>query len=87
VLSDASLREMTDFRGDWYGLGTIDFALSPAPGGYDVTAIGHGGMEGTLAAVLVAFPASSVVVAVQTPVGDLERVHSIAGALKDAVEV
>jgi D-alanyl-D-alanine carboxypeptidase len=87
VLSDASLREMTDFRGDWYGLGTIDFALSPTPGGYDVTAIGHGGMEGTLAAVLVAFPASGVVVAVQTPVGDLERVHSIAGALTDAIEV
>jgi CubicO group peptidase (beta-lactamase class C family) len=87
VLSDASLREMTDFRGDWYGLGTIDFALSPTPGSYDVTAIGHGGMEGTLAAVLVAFPASGVVVAVQAPVGDLELMHSIAGALADAIEV
>ena len=26
VLSDASLREMTDFRGDWYGLGAVDYS-------------------------------------------------------------
>lgn len=83
VLSDASLREMTDFRGDWYGLGAIDFSLAPVPGGYGVTAIGHGGLEPPLAAVLVAFPDTGVVVAVQAPVGGLELVHSIAGALSD----
>jgi D-alanyl-D-alanine carboxypeptidase len=83
VLSDASLHEMTDFQGDWYGLGAIDFALAPVGGGYGVTAIGHGGLEPPLAAVLVAFPETGVVIAVQAPVGGLELVHSIAGALRD----
>jgi D-alanyl-D-alanine carboxypeptidase len=87
VLSEASLRQMTDFRGDWYGLGTIDFAVSPTPGGYDTLAIGHGGLEGSLAVVLVAFPESGVVISVQTAFGDLELVHSIARALRDAIEV
>ena len=84
VLSDASLREMTNFRGDLYGLGAIDFALAPAGGGYGVTAVGHGGLEPPLAAVLVTFPETGVVIAVQAPVGGLEQVHSIAEALRDA---
>jgi hypothetical protein len=78
---------MTDFRGDWYGLGAIDFALAPVGGGYGVTAIGHGRIEPPLAAVLVAFPESGVVVSVQAPVGSLEVVHSVAAALREAADV
>ena len=37
----------------------------------------------TLAAMLVAFPDTGVVVAVQAPVGRLELIRSIAGALSD----
>ena len=85
VLSDASLRAMTDFRGDWYGLGTIDFALSPVPGGYDWMAIGHGGLELQNAALLVAFPERGVVVAVQAPRAGHEQTHAVARSLMDAL--
>ena len=58
VLSDASLRQMTDFQGDWYGLGAIDFSQgTPAIiDGFGIPAIGHGGVEPSHAVMLVAFP-------------------------------
>jgi len=86
VLSAASLDAMTDFRGDWYGLGTIDFASAPVPGGYDQFAIGHGGLEPQNAAVLVAFPELGVVVAVQVPGGGLEQAHAIVRSLMEALD-
>jgi hypothetical protein len=75
---------MTDFRGEWYGLGSIDFALAPVPGDYGVTAVGHGGLEPPLAALLVALPDVGVVIAIQTPVGELEQLHPVAEALEEA---
>jgi CubicO group peptidase (beta-lactamase class C family) len=65
VLSDASLREMLDFEGQWYGLGVIDFTHPDLPSGgpYDSPSVGHGGSDGeTKVARLVAFPEAGVVV-------------------------
>jgi len=88
VLSDASLGEMTDFRGDWYGLGAIDFSQgTPAiVGGYGIPAIGHGGLGSSGAVMLVAFPQTDVVVVVQAHYGTLEQVHTLVGALRDAAQ-
>ncbi len=87
VLSDASLREMTDFRGDWYGLGAIDFSHGPpVTRGYDVPAIGHGGVGTSSAVRLVAFPQTDVVVAVQAYIGTLYEVGSVVEALRDAAQ-
>ena len=81
VVSDASLRAMTDFRGEWYGLGTIDFS---APDEYAVPgAVGHGGMEESHAVRLVAFPDTGVIVAVQANADSLESIHSVVGALRE----
>ena len=64
VLSDASLREMTDFRGKWYGLGTMDFTDD-----YGSFAVGHDGTSSatTCCSVirLVAFPEEGLVISVQ----------------------
>lgn len=85
VLSDASLQEMTDFHDDWYGLGAIDFGHgTPALEAFGVPAIGHGGMEGNDAAMVVAFPDAGVVVAVQARGTSLEAVAGIARALEVA---
>lgn len=88
VLSDASLGQMTDFRGDWYGLGAIDFSQgTPAiVGGYGIPAIGHGGVGPPIAVMLVAFPQTGVVVAVQAPIGTIPQVATVVGALKDAAQ-
>ena len=87
VLSNASLRQMTDFRGDWYGLGAIDFSDgTPSVSGFGVPAIGHGGLEPSTAVMLVAFPETDVVVAVQAHVGDLPEVATVVGSLKDAAQ-
>jgi len=85
VLSDASLRQMTDFQGDWYGLGAIDFSQgTPAiPGGFGIPAVGHGGLEPANAAILVTFPQTDVVVAVQA-IGTLDQIATVVGALRDA---
>jgi D-alanyl-D-alanine carboxypeptidase len=85
VLSDASLRQMTDFQGDWYGLGAIDFSQgTPAiPGGFGIPAVGHGGLEPANAAMLVTFPQTEVVVAVQA-IGTLDQIATVVGALRDA---
>jgi hypothetical protein len=87
VLSDASLRQMTDFQGDWYGLGAIDFSRgTPAIiDGFGIPAIGHGGLEPSNAVMLVAFPETDVVVAVQA-IGTLDQVATIVGALRDAAQ-
>ena len=88
VLSDASLRQMTDFQGDWYGLGAIDFSRgTPAIiDGFGIPAIGHGGLEPSNAVMLVAFPETDVVVAVQAHIGTLDQVATIVGALRDAAQ-
>jgi D-alanyl-D-alanine carboxypeptidase len=88
VLSDASLREMTDFHGDWYGLGTIDFSgETPAIlDGFGIPAIGHGGVEPSYAVMLVVFPETDVVVVVQANAGTLPQVATVAGALREAAQ-
>jgi len=88
VLSDASLGQMVDFRGEWYGLGAIDFSQgTPAVvGGYGIPAIGHGGVGPPIAVMLVAFPQAGVVVAVQAPIGTIPQVATVVGALRDAAQ-
>jgi D-alanyl-D-alanine carboxypeptidase len=58
VISDASLQEMTDFRGEWYGLGVMDYAR--ASGVFHEGAIGHQGLSSITtccsAVALVALP-------------------------------
>ena len=95
VLSDASLRQMTEFY-DGYGLGAVDF--SPLPGldeatmeslpwcCYDIPAIGHGGAGTIDALALVAFPQTDTVVVVQAQSAGLEEVHPVVRALRDAVQ-
>jgi D-alanyl-D-alanine carboxypeptidase len=67
VISDASLQEMTDFSGEWYGLGVMDYAR--ASGVFDEGAIGHQGLSSVMtccsAVALVALPDDGVVIAVQ----------------------
>jgi len=88
VLSDASLGQMADFRGEWYGLGAIDFSQgTPAiVGGYGIPAIGHGGVGPPIAVMLVAFPQTGIVVAVQAPIGTIPQVATVVGALRDAAQ-
>jgi D-alanyl-D-alanine carboxypeptidase len=86
VVSDDSLRQMTDFKGDWYGLGTIDFSHPDTVGGYDVPAVGHGGSEPSNQVMLVAFPEHGVVVAVQANAYALDAIGPVAAALRDATQ-
>jgi D-alanyl-D-alanine carboxypeptidase len=64
VLSDASLREMTDFGGEWYGLGVMDLS-----GEYATLAVGHEGASSAATCCslirLVALPEQGVVISVQ----------------------
>jgi D-alanyl-D-alanine carboxypeptidase len=64
ILSDASLREMTDFQGYWYGLGVMDLSSE-----YGTLAVGHEGESSvtTCCSVirLVALPEEGVVISVQ----------------------
>jgi CubicO group peptidase (beta-lactamase class C family) len=64
VLSDASLREMTDFQGDWYGLGVMDLSSD-----YAALAVGHEGESSVTTCCslirLVALPEEGVVISVQ----------------------
>ena len=64
VLSDASLREMTDFQGDWYGLGVMDLSSE-----YGTLAVGHEGESSVTTCCslirLVALPEEGVVISVQ----------------------
>jgi D-alanyl-D-alanine carboxypeptidase len=85
VVSEESLRAMTDFKGGWYGLGTIDFqADTPAAGVvYDIPALGHGGLGSVIATALVVFPEQGSAVAVQAPRASLMQVYAIVGQLRD----
>jgi CubicO group peptidase (beta-lactamase class C family) len=86
VLSEASLRAMTDFRGDWYGLGAIDFTNgTPSLSAFGGPAIGHGGEDVGVATMMVAFPETDEVVAVQAHGGSLNTARDLALALSDAV--
>lgn len=64
VISEASLREMTDFGGEWYGLGSQDFS-----GDLGATAVGHLGLSSPTTCcsmiTLVALPEEGMVIAVQ----------------------
>lgn len=87
MVSEDSLRAMTNFDGGWYGLGTVDFqADTPAAGVvYDMPAIGHGGLEPPSATALVVFPELGLAVAVQAPTAGLDEVYTIVGAVRDVV--
>jgi D-alanyl-D-alanine carboxypeptidase len=64
VLSDASLREMTEFEGEWYGLGVMDLSSD-----YGTLAVGHEGESSVTTCCsrirLVALPKEGVVISVQ----------------------
>jgi D-alanyl-D-alanine carboxypeptidase len=64
VLSDTSLREMTEFEGKWYGLGIMDFSSS-----YGTLAVGHEGESSVTTCCslirLVALPEEGLVISVQ----------------------
>jgi D-alanyl-D-alanine carboxypeptidase len=91
VLSDASLRAMTDFQGDWYGLGIMDFSSE-----YGTLAVGHEGASSASACCslirLLALPEEGMVIAVQanteatTSVYDIynSQVVRLTKALRDA---
>jgi CubicO group peptidase (beta-lactamase class C family) len=87
VVSDDSLYEMTDFRGDWYGLGTIDFGNgTESIAGFDMAAVGHGGAGTSIVVLLVAFPEEEVVVAVQANGYSLGVLGALVAALRDAAQ-
>jgi hypothetical protein len=93
VLSDASLREMTDFQGDWYGLGVMDLS-----GEYGTVAVGHEGESSikTCCSVirLVALPEEGVVISVQATTSPTDHPYDtynsevvrLTQALRDAVQ-
>jgi CubicO group peptidase (beta-lactamase class C family) len=64
ILTQPSLREMTDFHGEWYGLGAMDLSHD-----FGQLAVGHQGLSSVTtccsAIVLVALPARATVIAVQ----------------------
>jgi CubicO group peptidase (beta-lactamase class C family) len=74
VLSDASLREMTDFQGDWYGLGIMDLS-----GDYGTLAVGHEGESSVTTCCslirLVALSEEGVVVSVQANTEATDHVY------------
>ena len=69
VISESSLHEMTDFQGEWYGLGTFDFS-----GSLGHLAVGHYGESSvtTCCSVikLAALPDEGIVISVQADTGD-----------------
>jgi D-alanyl-D-alanine carboxypeptidase len=89
VLSDASLSEMTDFQGEWYGLGVMDFS-----GEYGEFAIGHQGLSSVTtccsAIILLALPDDGIVVSVQANIegtrSSNDDVDRLAGKLRDALQ-
>lgn len=91
VVSDALLREMTDFQGDWYGLGVMDFS-----GEYGALGVGHQGLSSVTtccsAIILLALPEEGIVIAVQANTAGTDRsidtnsqVNGLARALRLAV--
>jgi len=86
VLSKASLDEMIDFQGKWYGLGVMDFS-----GDYGTFAVGHDGTSSATtccsAIRLVAFPKEGIVIAVQANAATIPwgKVVRSTKALRNAV--
>ena len=83
---------MTDFQGEWYGLGIMDFSRL-----YGELAVGHQGLSSPptccSAIVLVALPAEGIVISVQadttgTPaaVDTNSKVDRLAVELHDAMK-
>jgi hypothetical protein len=69
------------------GLGAIDFSQGPpVVRGYDVPAIGHGGVGSSNAVRLVAFPQTGVVVAVQAYIGTLYDGGSLVETLREVAQ-
>jgi CubicO group peptidase (beta-lactamase class C family) len=85
VVSDASLREMTDFGGDWYGLGVIDFT-HPDAGTFDTPVVGHGGSEESHFVRLVAFLRTGLVVSVQANADDFWEVEHVVEQMRAVVQ-
>lgn len=85
VISDASLREMTDFEGDWYGLGAIDFT-HPDAGTFYTPVVGHGGSEESHFVRLLAFLRTGLVVSVQANADDSSEVDHVLNRLHEAVQ-
>ena len=85
VISHAQLREMTDFGGEWYGLGVIDFT-NPDAGTFDTPAIGHGGSEESHLVRLVAFLRTGLVISVQANADDFAEVEYVLTRLRDVVQ-
>ena len=83
MLSESSLREMTRFRGEWYGLGALDFA-NPDNAGYPEPSVGHGGSEESHFVRLVAFTTNDVVVSVQANTDAFEQIEPLTLALSTA---
>ncbi len=74
VVSEAMVREMADFKGEWYGLGTIDMS---GPDDLGMPALGHGGGDVSIASRLVILPEAGVVVAIQANPDLLDLVFEI----------
>ncbi|MES2210552.1 MAG: hypothetical protein V4515_10275 [Chloroflexota bacterium] len=90
MISETSLREMTDFQGEWYGLGTFDFSES-----FGALAVGHYGESSvtTCCSVikLAALPEEGIVISVQADTGDsisnrdyFRALDALTRALRDA---
>ena len=74
VVSEAMVREMADFNGEWYGLGTIDMS---GDDDFGIPALGHGGGDVSVASRLVILPEAGVVVAIQANPDNLDPVFAI----------
>ena len=85
VISGTSLREMTDFGGEWYGLGAIDFT-HPDAGTFDTPVVGHGGSEKSHFVRLVAFLRTGLVISVQANTDDFSDVEYVVNGLHEAVQ-
>ncbi len=90
VVSESSLHEMTEFHGDWYGLGTFDFTDT-----FGTLAVGHYGESSvtTCCSVikLAALPEEGIVISVQADTGDsisdrdyFRALDALARSLRDA---
>jgi D-alanyl-D-alanine carboxypeptidase len=85
VVSPAQLDEMTDFGGEWYGLGVIDFT-NPDAGTFDTPAIGHGGGEESNLVRLIAFLRTGLVISVQANADEFSEVDSVLNRLRQVVQ-
>jgi len=92
VISTTSLHAMTDFNGEWYGFGVMNYPLASG-GVFTGSAVGHQGLSSVTtccsAVALVALPDQGIVIAVQadtTPAYDTAnpRVDRLARTLAEA---